>query len=187
MNKSDLRTIYKHKRKSLTQSEIDTLSLKIANQTLKLPIWEASFYHLFLTIKPLKEVETEPLMSILFGKDKHIVVPKSDISSCEMTHFLLSDNTIIKPNIWNIPEPQNGIQIQHSQLQVIFVPLLAFDQKGQRVGYGKGFYELFLKSCPKAIKIGLSFFGAVDEIEDKSTQDIPLDYCITPNQIYQFN
>jgi 5-formyltetrahydrofolate cyclo-ligase len=46
---------------------------------------------------------------------------------------------------------------------------------------------LFLKSCPKAIKIGLSFFGAVDEIEDKSTQDIPLDYCITPNQIYQFN
>ena len=163
MNKSDLRTIYKHKRKSLTQSEIDTLSLKIANQTLKLP------------------------MSILFGKDKHIVVPKSDISSCEMTHFLLSDNTIIKPNIWNIPEPQNGIQIQHSQLQVIFVPLLAFDQKGQRVGYGKGFYDLFLKSCPKAIKIGLSFFGAVDEIEDKSTQDIPLDYCITPNQIYQFN
>ena len=104
-----------------------------------------------------------------------------------MTHFLLSDNTIIKPNIWNIPEPQNGIQIQHSQLQVIFVPLLAFDQKGQRVGYGKGFYDLFLKSCPKAIKIGLSFFGAVDEIEDKSTQDIPLDYCITPNQIYQFN
>ena len=187
MNKSDLRTIYKHKRKSLTQSEIDTLSLKIANQTLKLPIWEASFYHLFLTIKPLKEVETEPLMSILFGKYKHIVVPKSDISSCEMTHFLLSDNTIIKPNIWNIPEPQNGIQIQHSQLQVIFVPLLAFDQKGQRVGYGKGFYDLFLKSCPKAIKIGLSFFGAVDEIEDKSTQDIPLDYCITPNQIYQFN
>ena len=187
MNKSDLRTIYKHKRKSLTQSEIDTLSLKIANQTLKLPIWEASFYHLFLTIKPLKEVETEPLMSILFGKDKYIVVPKSDISSCEMTHFLLSDNTIIKPNIWNIPEPQNGIQIQHSQLQVIFVPLLAFDQKGQGVGYGKGFYDLFLKSCPKAIKIGLSFFGAVDEIEDKSTQDIPLDYCITPNQIYQFN
>ena len=187
MNKKDLRTTYKHKRKSLTQSEIDTLSLKIANQTLKLPIWEASFYHLFLTIKPLKEVETEPLMSILFGKDKHIVVSKSDISSCKMTHFLLSDNTIIKPSIWNIPEPQNGIQIQHSQLQVIFVPLLAFDQKGQRVGYGKGFYDLFLKSCPKAIKIGLSFFGAVDEIEDKSTQDIPLDYCITPNQIYQFN
>lgn len=186
MNKKDLRSAYRQKRKALNQSTIDSLSLEIANQTLKLPIWEASFYHLFLTIKHLKEIETEPLMSILFGKDKHVVVPKSDISTCEMTHYLLTDNTVIKPNIWSIPEPQNGVQIKDSQIQVVFVPLLAFDKKGHRVGYGKGFYDLFLKSCPNAIKIGLSFFDAVDEIEDKTKYDIPLDYCITPTQIYHF-
>ena len=186
MNKKDLRSTYRQKRKALDQSTIDSLSLEIANQTLKLPIWEASFYHLFLTIKHLKEIETEPLMSILFGKDKHVVVPKSDISTCEMTHYLLTDNTVIKPNIWNIPEPQNGVQVEDSQIQVVFVPLLAFDKKGHRVGYGKGFYDLFLKSCPNAIKIGLSFFDAVDEIEDKTEYDIPLDYCITPTQIYRF-
>jgi len=59
-----------------------------------------------LTIKPLKEVETEPLMSILFGKDKILSFQKVIFQAGEMTHFLLTDNTRIKPNIWNIPEPQ---------------------------------------------------------------------------------
>jgi 5-formyltetrahydrofolate cyclo-ligase len=55
------------------------LSLEITNQALKLPIWEASFYHLYLTIKHLKEVETEPLLSVLCGRDKNIIISKSDI------------------------------------------------------------------------------------------------------------
>ena len=58
MKKQTLRTAYKQKRKSLTLSTINSLSLEITNQALKLPIWEASFYHLYLTIKHLKEVET---------------------------------------------------------------------------------------------------------------------------------
>ena len=71
MNKEDLRSTYKQKRKTLNQSTIENLSLQIANQALKLPIWNASFFHIFLTIKHLKEIETEPLISILFGKDKN--------------------------------------------------------------------------------------------------------------------
>ena len=108
----------------------------------------------------MKEIETEPLMSILFGKDKNIVLPKSNISTGEMTHYLLTDDTVIKPNIWNIPEPENGLQIENENIEIVFVPLLAFDEKGHRVGYGKGFYDIFLKYCPNAIKIGLSFFEA---------------------------
>ena len=66
--------------------------------------------------------------------DKNIVIPKSDILNGEMSHYLLTDNTTIKPNIWNIPEPQDGLQIKASKLEVIFVPLLAFDKVGHRVG-----------------------------------------------------
>ena len=186
MKKQTLRKAYRQKRKSLTTSTINNLSLKIANQALKLPIWEASFYHLFLTIKQLKEVETEPLLSILYGRDKNIVIPKSDILNGEMSHYLLTDNTTIKPNIWNIPEPQDGLQIKTSKLEVIFVPLLAFDKVGHRVGYGKGFYDGFLKNCTNAVIIGLSFFEADEKIEDIQPNDIALDYCLTPNQIYQF-
>lgn len=73
------------------------------------------------------------------------------------------------------------------KIDVVFVPLLAFDKTGHRVGYGKGFYDDFLAKCrPQTIKIGLSFFDAEDHIEDIYQGDIPLDYCITPNKIYKF-
>ena len=61
-----------------------------------------------------------------------------------MTHFLLTDNTKIKKNQYNIPEPINGLEVPTKKIDVVFVPLLAFDKKGNRVGYGKGFYDKFL-------------------------------------------
>ena len=70
---------------------------------------------------------------------------------------------------------------------VVFIPLLAFDQKGNRVGYGKGFYDKFLEQCkPKTVKIGLSFFSTEEEISDIYKNDISLDYCVTPQTIYKF-
>ena len=69
----------------------------------------------------------------------------------------------------------------------MFIPLLAFDQTGHRVGYGKGFYDLFLKNCkPETLKIGLSFFSAENEISDVFESDVKLDYCVTPKMIYRF-
>ena len=70
---------------------------------------------------------------------------------------------------------------------LIFVPLLAFDKFGNRVGYGKGFYDVFLSECrPDTLKIGFSFFEAEVEIEDVFEKDIKLDYCITPKAVYKF-
>ena len=187
VKKSELRTNYKILRKKLSSKEIDDLSLQIANSVLKLPIWRYSFFHIFLTIKPLKEVLTEPIMSILSGKDKHIVVSKSDFETRTMSHILLQDNTLLKPNSWNIPEPENGISISDEQIEVVFIPLVTFDEKGNRIGYGKGFYDGFLKNCSKdTIKIGLSFFDAETVIDDVEPHDIPLDFCVTPNKIYNF-
>ena len=115
-----------------------------------------------------------------------MVIPKSNVVTFEMKHYVLIDTTAIKPNIWNIPEPLDGTTIGASKIQLVLVPLLAFDKKEQRVGYGKGFYDRFLKGCPEALKIGLSFFGPIEEIADIQSSDIALDYCITPNQIYRF-
>ena len=67
------------------------------------------------------------------------------------------------------------------------MPLLAFDKKGHRVGYGKGFYDKFLSECkPETIKIGLSFFEAEEMIADVFEADVKLDYCVTPEKIYEF-
>ena len=104
-----------------------------------------------------------------------------------MTHYLLTDNTKFQKNAYNIPEPVDGLEVPVIKMDVVFVPLLAFDVKGNRVGYGKGFYDKFLSECkPETIKIGLSFFDAEEIIEDASEKDIQLDYCVTPNRIYKF-
>jgi 5-formyltetrahydrofolate cyclo-ligase len=187
MFKKDLRKKYKELRNSLSQEEIEARSLAIANQLLSLPIWEKVYYHLFLTIEELKEVDTEFILQILAGKDKEIVVSKSDFTTIEMSHYLLTDNTKFKKNAYNIPEPVDGLEVPVAKIDVVFVPLLAFDLKGNRVGYGKGFYDIFLSRCkPETIKIGLSFYEATPTIDDVSEDDVRLDVVVTPNEMYTF-
>lgn len=187
MLKKELRTYYKAKRAALTNTQIDDWSMQIANQLLPLGIWEQNYYHLFLTIEEQKEVQTEYILHILHAKDKDVVISKSDFKTYEMTHFLLTDNTKIKKNSYNIPEPEDGIEVPNTKLNVVFVPLLAFDKNGNRIGYGKGFYDRMLEKCSvNTIKIGLSFFEATEVIPNVSPTDIKLDYCITPEKVYTF-
>ncbi len=187
MDKKQLRAHYKKLRANLTPDERQEQSLAIANNLLVLPIWDKTYYHLFLTISELNEIETEYILQILMGKDKEIVISRSDFEQRKMIHYLLTENTKIKKNEYNIPEPLDGIEVPSQKIDVVFVPLLAFDQKGNRVGYGKGFYDNFLKECrADVLKIGLSFFEAEERIADAYELDIPLDFCVTPNRVYQF-
>lgn len=187
MLKKELRAKYKNLRQQLTFEQIDDKSLAIANRVLQLDIWEKSYYHLFLTIEEQKEVETEFILQILAGKDKDIVVSKSNFDTLEMTNYLLTDNTKFQKNEYNIYEPIDGIEVPITKIEVVFVPLLAYDKKGNRVGYGKGFYDKLLFQCNKnVIKVGLSFFEPEESIEDVFESDIRLDYCVTPTASYVF-
>ena len=98
MNKTELRTQYKAFRKNLSEVEIEEKSLAIANGVLALDIWNTTYFHVFLPIEEQKEVNTEFLLHLLSGKDKEIVISKSDFTTRKMTHFLLTDNTKIKKN-----------------------------------------------------------------------------------------
>lgn len=187
MLKKELRQKYKVLRQNLTAIEIEEKSLAIANEILKLPIWEQTYFHIFLPIEEQKEVNTEFILHLLAGKDKEIVISKSNFETREMTHFLLTDNTKIKKNEYNIPEPVDGLEVPATKIDVVFVPLLAFDKKGNRVGYGKGFYDKFLAQCkPETVKIGLSFFAPEEQISDVFESDVLLDYCVTPSGVYGF-
>ena len=141
----------------------------------------------FLSIETQKEINTDHILNILSGKDKNIVISKSNFETLELTNYLLIDSTTIRLNDYGIPEPTDGIEIDDSKIDVVFVPLLAFDINGNRVGYGKGFYDGFLSKCkPETIKIGVSFFEAETKIEDIFENDVSLDYCVTPRKIYSF-
>ena len=187
MNKSELRKKYKALRQNLSQEQIENLSIEIANQLLRMDIWQKTYYHLFLTIESQKEVQTEFILNVLFAKNKEVVVSKSNFEDNSLSNYLLTENTQLKVSNYGIPEPQNGLPVPEEMIDVVFIPLLAFDKQGNRVGYGKGFYDSFLAKCkPDTIKIGLSFFEAISKIEGVFEGDIPLDYCVTPSEVYHF-
>ncbi len=186
-NKKELRHKYKELRQKLNSINIDEMSLEIANQVLKLDIWNKTYFHIYLPIESLNEVNTEFILHILHGKDKEIIISKSDFKTLEMTHVLLTENTKIQKNKNNISEPIDGIEVSNNKIEVVFVPLIAYDKMGNRVGYGKGFYDRFLSNCnTDTVKIGLSFFEPEDLILDVFEKDVKLDFCVTTKTTYRF-
>lgn len=187
MKKAELRRKYKSLRENLPEYVRQQKSIDIANLLLSMPIWHFSVFHTFLPIEKQNEVDTHHILNILQGKDKKIVVPKTNFASGNLTHFFLTENTTFRENKWGLCEPSNGIEAPIQEIDVVFVPLLAYDKNGNRVGYGKGFYDRFFNQCQhKIIKIGLSFFEPEPLIEDISPSDVAVDFCVTPHKIFSF-
>ena len=186
MLKSELREIYRSKRAKFSREHLLAKSLEISNQLLLLPLWDYSYFHLFLNDEHSAEVDTTPILTLLQGRDKNIVVPRVK-EPRDLEHFLLTDNTRLNTNRWGIPEPVEGIPIDPKKLDVVFIPLLVYDNQGNRLGYGKGFYDNFLKQCrPDCLKVGLSFFPPEKQHWPVEAHDVRLDFCVSPDKIYPF-
>lgn len=186
MQKEELRSAFANQRKLLSRSARSEQSLAIANNCLRLPIWHLQFYHVFLSIPERQEVDTSFLLTILQGKDKDVVVPRVS-GGGQLSHYLLTDATRLQVSAWGIPEPVAGALVEPIQMDVVFLPLLAFDSRGYRVGYGGGYYDRFLAECRKdVLRVGLSFFDPVPAISDLHPADVPMDYCVTPESFYSF-
>ena len=184
-SKKKLRVFYIKKRLNISNIEKNTWSNEITNRCLKLPIWNHNFFHIFLPIKEKNEVDTYLLLNRIKEKNKKIIIPK--INGFNLNHYLFDNNISIKKNHFGIPEPLNGIKVKINLIEVVFVPLIIADKFGNRVGYGKGYYDRFLKKCDKEIiKVGLCFFDVIENIVDITVNDIKLNYCVTPNKIIKF-
>lgn len=113
------------------------------------------------------------------------VAPRVNIGTGEMDSLVYSADTEVAEGRWKISEPKGGETISPEKMDIVLVPLVCFDRHGHRVGYGKGYYDRFLSKCrPDCLKVGLSFFGPVDEISDAHGGDVRLDFCVTPDCLY---
>lgn len=186
MDKNSLRKNYFQKREALNEVMLESLSLEIANRCLELPIWHKTNFHIFLSMSKKKEVDTSFLLHILHGRDKTIAVPKTNFQDYSMPAILLQENTKLRITKFGVPEPENGIELPPQSFEVVFVPMLAYDKVGNRLGYGKGFYDRFLAQCSSdCLFVGLSYFPPEESLPSNE-QDIPLHYCVTPNKTYIF-
>lgn len=147
----------------------------------------ASVYHVFLPIVKKREPDTWPLINYLMDHDKKVVVSKSDLNSNLLTHYYLEERSQLQENKWGIPEPTEGIIASTNQIDVVLIPLLTFDGNGHRIGYGKGYYDRFLKDCRSdVLKLGISILSPAQTAFEVEPHDIPMNACITHEQIYRF-
>ena len=150
------------------------------------------FINSLLTYWPIDE-NHEPNTHLMTGflkfRNPEVLTayPVADFASMTMTAILTDADTPFFRTALNIMEPSHGDVCPPGDLDMVFVPLLAFDEEGYRVGYGKGFYDRYLSQCgDHCIKVGFSYFEALESPIGHDEFDIPLDLCITPQNLYVF-
>ncbi|MDA3616118.1 5-formyltetrahydrofolate cyclo-ligase [Polluticaenibacter yanchengensis] len=188
MNKQALRQKYREKRLGIDKKDVVSMQNRIAQHLRRWPLPLNAIYLSFKSIQALNEIdisEIEKVITTAFGS-KLFAYPKADFTDSSMTAYI--DNELINWEVVKgIMQPVSGTVLNPEEIDVVLVPLLIFDEKGYRVGYGKGFYDRFLKHCrPDTLKIGFCLFEPEKKIDDVNGYDIPLDICVTPNRIYEF-
>jgi 5-formyltetrahydrofolate cyclo-ligase len=189
MTKSELRKLYLERRRSISAAEHAELSGKIVEELFGcVDFGPAEAVHCFISMEHKGEIETGKLFERLWADLPHIktFAPRIDDTSGELIALPYGRETRLERSRWNIPEPIDGDPADPVAIDVVVVPLLCFDERGHRVGYGRGYYDRFLKKCrPDCIKAGLSFFPPVERIDDIHEGDLALDVCVTPSQTFR--
>lgn len=190
MNKKELRRLFLEKRKSLSDNEARAVSRQLAGRFVHtFNPRPGGCLHVYLPLLRQREIDTFLLVEQvrLFYPQVRIAVPKADMVTRTMESYLLDETTELVASPWGIPEPAGGELVPPEAIDWVVVPLLAFDGRGYRVGYGKGFYDRYLARCrPGVHKVGLSYFDPVPEITDAGPFDVRLDACVTPGGVWEF-
>ena len=186
MIKAELRKLYLEKRKTLSNDEVLILSKKILeNFILQFNVIENQSVHVFLPIKKFNEIETKFLIEYFWKRKVNVFVPK--IFKNKIISVKLIPETVLKENSWGILEPISNDN-ECSNFDFVITPLLYCDRKGNRIGYGKGFYDEFFRTInADAKKIGVNYFPPIESIDDVSDFDVKLDYLVTPVETLSFS
>ncbi|MBC7913645.1 MAG: 5-formyltetrahydrofolate cyclo-ligase [Pyrinomonadaceae bacterium] len=189
MNKKDLRALYLQKRKDLHPQEMERLSESILERFSSLSFQHIHYLHLFYPITGKHEFNSLLLVNWLKVHQPQIklVLPKSNFEDNTLSTILWEEETPLAMNQWGITEPVHGTEIAEVKIDMVLVPLVALDKNGNRLGYGKGFYDRFLSTCrPDTQKVGISFFEPEEQFAEVNAFDVPLSKCICPDKIWEF-
>lgn len=189
MTKQELRKIYLEKRQSLSEAEYGQLNFQLYQNFFS--GFDLSFIkvlHIFLPITSKKEPDTWLIIDRIRREFPHlrISIPRVNDEKGELENFYFEGLHQLNTNAWGIQEPKQGIPTEPEKIDFVLVPLLVFDSRGYRVGYGKGYYDRFLSQCkPETKKVGISFFPPIENIPTNS-YDVQLTGCVTPEGVLEF-
>jgi 5-formyltetrahydrofolate cyclo-ligase len=189
LTKTALRKRFRAERARLSDHDHAVFQDLLLIRFQEIPLPDLHTVHAYTPMLDRKEPDPGPLVRWLAFRNPGLrtVSPRVEVQGGTMEHVLVDEHTEYELNVFGIQEPSAGETISPEDIDLVFVPLLSFDENGHRVGYGKGFYDRFLAECrPDCIRVGLSFFGPVKIIADTDTFDQPIHFCVTPDQVYEF-
>jgi 5-formyltetrahydrofolate cyclo-ligase len=189
MTKSELRKLYLQKQKALSPEERAEKSQALAERFFEsFDLTGIRYLHCFIALEKFNEIDTLPIFQRVWRDHPDIatLVPRIEPEGYNLSHLHFKADTELVRNSWEISEPAHGTHVEPGRIDMVLAPLLAFDARGHRAGYGKGFYDRFLAQCrPDCMKIGLSYFPPAAEIYDAGEHDIALDAFVTPGMTYR--
>lgn len=189
MVKKEIRKEYSKKRLELPGREFDDMSAAMLEHFRSMHLQGVQILLSYYPMADRKEFNVAlcEQLHLLNNPSAQIAWPKLEEDMVTMQAVAVNTETVLVKNRFDIFEPSGKDVVPPQLIDAVFVPLLAFDVKGYRVGYGKGFYDRYLARCAQdVVKIGFSFFEALESIDDINEFDVPLNYCITPARVYEF-
>ena len=175
--KESVRKILRQKKEAMLPEERLSKSQRICRHLMNV-ISDGETVMVFTSKE--KEVNTRPLIMALFGQGNPVVVPIIVKEDYSLRLSYLRDFSVLVPSTFGVPEPIGSeIPAAADDIDTIILPMLGFDRKGGRIGYGAGYYDRFLSKNPGLRKIGIAF--ACQEVDNLPVDenDIRMDAIIT--------
>ncbi|HOP92167.1 5-formyltetrahydrofolate cyclo-ligase [Acetivibrio thermocellus] len=188
-DKRELRKEALNIRKGLSEEEIIEKSKLITEKLISLDgFYNSKCVMAYMDFK--NEVMTRFLIEHCLNLGKIVALPLIDCVDGVKKIFpyeLTNQEGCLKPGTYGILEPVKEFsrKIDPKDIDLVVVPGVAFDVKGGRIGYGAGYYDIFLREVRKdCLKIGIAFDIQVFPSIPKEEHDILMDAVVTENEIY---
>lgn len=186
-NKEKLRTKGFKLRSSFSKKKIEDLSFRITQNLIKNFNFNDKNVHLYYPINGKNEVNTWLLHEQI--KHSSTLFTSTIVKNTENWDCISFPKTSpFKLTSFNVPVPVEYEFSNWSNIEIIIIPLIVFDNLGNRLGYGKGIYDKILSHLdPKCLKIGISILEISNEKIDNQEHDIPLHFIQTASRLHDFS
>jgi len=171
-------------RRKMDSSELERIGSLIANNVLESDWYrDARCVHCFYGVKVKGEIPTVRIMGDALASGKLLVMPRVTDNDGGMEHVRVTGLELMQPGLWGIPEPVGEARVPVAEIELILVPGLAVDIKGNRMGYGKGYYDRFLETASHSVKAMLVPERFVHDRLPVEDHDVPVDYIVTEDRV----
>jgi 5-formyltetrahydrofolate cyclo-ligase len=181
--KNRLRKELLERREVISSAKWAVSSESIARKLKQLSFFKtAKTIHCYVSMNERREVNTHPLIKGMITSGKRVVVPVTDSEDGTLSHVELHSFDDLAANKWGVLEPVKNKGVDVAKIDLVIVPMVGGDENCNRIGYGRGFYDRFLKdvSCPKT---GLCFEQNIIKKLPVEPFDIPLNKIVTEERV----